>query len=90
MKHIVLFVAAGALIVGCSDENSDSANRIKAHPGYTMNEPAGGSTRSNNPSGSTINGKEGGSASAMSGQEPSGSRSPGPAGDTKTNSAHHH
>jgi hypothetical protein len=80
MKHFVLFAAAAALLVGCGQENSDSSNRITSHPGYTMNEPAGGSTSTNKGNGSTFSGSQGGSASSGAGLEQSGSSSPGPAG----------
>jgi hypothetical protein len=79
MKRIAFVIALSALMVGCSDQNADTTSNAGVRGGYTMNEPAGASTKTNRPSGSTFNGQEGGSASSMSGEAPSGSRNPGPA-----------
>jgi hypothetical protein len=77
MKQIALVIAVGALVAGCN-QHSDTDLHPASRNTVTMNEPAGSSTKSNSLSGSTFNGQEGGSASSMSGEAPSGSRSPGP------------
>jgi len=79
MKKICFILSASVLLAGCNYRSTENDDRAGAQSGYTMNEPAGGSTKTNAPSGTSVNGQQPASRSPASGE--SGSKSPGPAGN---------